>query len=276
MPDIPTTGQIALLAVSMGWFLVGGLISVYRLRADAPHLSRAARLCFHGGVASAVAVLVWHSIDRRHWLPLEDNFDTFIWMALLLALLLMYVNRSRPIGGLDWFVMPIVILLEVCAAVFGRSAPQTYSPSAWNLVHRLTGFGGAVAFGVAAGTGAMYLLANRRLRAKLAPIGPRLGNLERLEHLTRVSVTLGFALLTIGLLTGLMRTLHGVSEHYRVTLAQPKVVLTFVAWLVYAVVLHSPMLPGLRGRRTAILSIVGFALMVGLLVAVMYMPGERH
>ena len=51
-----------------------------------------------------------------------------------------------------------------------------------------------------------------------------------------------------------------------------KVVLTAIVWLVYAVVLHSPMNPSFRGRKTAVLSVLGFVLMVGTLVAVQFMP----
>jgi hypothetical protein len=53
--------------------------------------------------------------------------------------------------------------------------------------------------------GAMYLIVSRRLRAKTAVAGPNLGSLERLEPLTFVAVTLGFALFTVGLVTGLAR-----------------------------------------------------------------------
>jgi ABC-type uncharacterized transport system permease subunit len=47
-----------------------------------------------------------------------------------------------------------------------------------------------------------------------------------------------------------------------------KVGLSAAIWVVYAIVLHSPWNPSFRGRRAAMLSIVGFGLMVGLLVVV--------
>jgi ABC-type transport system involved in cytochrome c biogenesis permease subunit len=56
---------------------------------------------------------------------------------------------------------------------------------------------------------------------------------------------------------------------------QPKVLLTFVAWVVYALVLHSPINPSFRGRKTALLSVVGFVLMIGVIVAVQLMPGSK-
>jgi ABC-type uncharacterized transport system permease subunit len=257
----PTAGQLALLVLSIALFAVGSGLSMSRMWREKNSLRVAAKACWYWGVLVGLGVLVWHSIDRRRWLPLEDNFDTLVWLGLLLALFVLYVQRTRPLGGLDWFVMPIVILLLVCAGVFGRTKPHEYTVSTWSWAHRLSAYGGALAFAVAGAVGAMYLIVSKRLRAKTAVAGPNLGSLERLEHLTFVSVTLGFALFTIGLVTGLVELRHRETQ-------PAKLLLAFSAWLVYAVVLHSPINPSFRGRKTAILSVIGFLLMVGTIVAV--------
>ena len=72
----------------------------------------------------------------------------------------------------------------------------------------------------------------------------------------------------IGAVTGMTRWFEGGGNP-----STYKVVLTAFVWLVYAVVLHSPMNPSFRGRKTAVLSVLGFVLMVGTLVAVQFMPG---
>jgi len=167
MPHVPTTGQIALLIVSIALFAIGSAISVSRIWFERPWSRLAAKACDWAAFFVAVAVLVWHSIDRGSWLPIENNFDALIWLGLLLALFVFYVQRTRPIGGLDWFIMPIVILLLIGAAVFGRTKPHEYAVEGlWAWVHRVTAYGGAVAFFVAGAMGAMYLLVNRRLRRK--------------------------------------------------------------------------------------------------------------
>src|SRR5258708_15115654 len=111
---------------------------------------------------------------------------------------------------MDWFVMPVVSLLLVAAAVFGPHKWHPYDLRAiWLRVHLVTTFGGEAAVAVAGAVGAMYLIANARLRRKELTGGTTFGSLERLEHFTRISVTLGFALLTIGLITGLVEALQG-------------------------------------------------------------------
>jgi ABC-type uncharacterized transport system permease subunit len=262
----PTVGQLVLLAVSIALFVAAFGSSLARIRRDRESLRVAAKAFAYGGVLLGVGVLVWHSADRRSWVPLEDNFDALIWLGLLLALFVLYVQRTRPLAGLDWFVMPIVILLLVGAAVFGRATPHEYVGSTWTWVHLVTAFGGALAFAVAGAVGAMYLIVSRRLHARTrAPAGPTLGSLERLEHLTFASVTLGFALFTVGLVIGLVQ-MAADDKHTPAA----KLLLAASVWVVYAIVLHSPINPSFRGRKTAILSVVGFVLMVGTIVAVQF------
>jgi ABC-type uncharacterized transport system permease subunit len=269
----PTAGQTALLIVAITLFAAGVALSLLRLwkpdERRGQQLRVAAKACTYLGVATALGVLVWHSVNRHNWVPLADNFDSLIWLGLLLALFVLYTQRTRPLRGLDWFVMPIVILLLVGAAVFGRTKPHEYDArSLWLWTHRVTAYGGAVGFAVAGAVGAMYLIVNRRLRDKTAGPGPSLGSLERLEHLTLASVTLGFALLTIGTITGVVRMFEedkGTPPAKNVAIG-----LAVAVWVVYGVVLHSPINPSFRGRRAAVLSVVGFVLMVGTILAVQF------
>ncbi len=104
-----------------------------------------------------------------------------------------------------------------------------------------------------------------------------MGSLERLENLTDWAVSFGFALLTVGIVTGLIIMLEQGSKtqlgpHW---MTSPKVILAFTVWVVYAVALHTPITPAVRGRKSAMLSIVGFVLMVATMMAVLYMPGGR-
>ncbi|MDB5322918.1 MAG: resC ccsA 3 [Phycisphaerales bacterium] len=278
---MPTTGQILLLILAILLFSTGGLLSLARTWWDRETLRIAAKACLWCGVAVSLGVLLWHMLSRPggSWIPLEDNFEAFVWLAVLLTGFVLYVQRTRPLGGLDWFVMPIVILLLIAAGVLGKAKPQEYVGTTWYWIHLSTVLTGALAFAIAGATGAMYLQANRRLRSKSLPQGPKLGSLERLERITFTSVTLGFALLTIGLITGLVvLKARGQSRLGDNWFASPKVLLAFAAWVVYAIVLHAPINPSFRGRKVALLSIFGFVLMIGTLVAVNFVPagGGAH
>ena len=263
---MPTTGQLALLIATIALFAAGGAFSLVRLWWESRTPRVISRILLGLGILASIALLTWHSAYRGQWIPVGDNFDALIWLATLLAMFVLYLQRHRHLGALDWFVMPLVVLLLVLAAVFGRTKYHDYVGGTWVWVHRMTAYGGAVAFAVAAGAGAMYVFASRRLREKRT-VGPQFGSLERLEHLTMTSVTLGFALLTIGMITGGIE-LIGDEKHT----SRTKIVLATIVWLVYAVVLHAPINPSFRGRKVAVLSVVGFLLMLGTIVTVLLLP----
>jgi ABC-type uncharacterized transport system permease subunit len=265
---MPTNGQIALLIVAIVLFAIAEGMSLARLWRNTNGVRVASKACSYWGLLAALAVLVWHGMTRRQWMPIGDNFDALIWLGVLLAFFVIYVKRTKSLAALDWFILPLVALLLGGAAVFGRLEYQQYVNRTWMNIHLVSCFAGAAGFAVAAASGAMYVLASARLRRKQAA-GNYLASLERLEHLTMTAVTLGFALLTIGIITGLVGLIgQGMPT-------QPaKVILAGSVWVVYAVVLHAPINPVFRGRRVAVLSVVGFVLMVGALVAAQFGPGR--
>jgi ABC-type uncharacterized transport system permease subunit len=268
----PTAGQVALLLAAIALFAAGVVLSLSRLwggEGRGERLRVASKASTYLGLAAGLGVLVWHAVNRGNWVPLTDNFDTLVWLGLLLALFVLYTQRTRPLRGLDWFVMPIAVLLLILAAVFGRTKPLEYDVrSVWLWTHRVTAYGGAVAFAVAGAVGAMYLIVNRRLRDKAAGPGPNMGSLERLEHLTLAAVTLGFAMLTVGAVTGIVRMF--ADETHTPPAKNVAIGLAVAVWLVYGIVLHSPINPSFRGRRAAVLSVVGFVLMVGTVFAIQF------
>jgi ABC-type uncharacterized transport system permease subunit len=277
LPEVPAA-QLVLLAVAILCFAGHEIASIAAGRGATPAKRVLSRGAFWSGVSASIALLIWHSVASHRWLPLGDNFTALIWLGLLLALFLAYIYSRRPLGAMEWVLTPIVILLLIGAGVFGRVHPHEYVTSTWSAIHLISSFGGAVAFAVAGGSGFMYLLANRRLRSKHVAPGPHLGSLERLEHLTLISVTLGFALLTVGMITGVVKVLatSGETSLGHPWWLSPKVLLAFTVWVIYGIVLHSPINPSFRGRKAAMLSVVGFVLMIGTLVAVMFVPGGKH
>lgn len=277
---MPHAGQTSLLAFCTAVFAAGGLCATVRLWTGNERLRPWIRAAEWLGLVSLGAVLAWHILQRGlsgGWEPVGDNYEALLWLAFLLAGFVAYVQLRRPIAGLEPIMMPVVVGLLIAAAGLEAWLPREYDlRGVWVAVHRVTSYAGAACFAVAAVAGVLYLRLSSRLRHKRAP-GPGrgvFGNLERLEGWTFTAVTLGFALLTISLVTGLSRLEQASGAAWRWS---PKIALAVAVWIIYALVLHAPILPNLgrfRGRKTAWLSIAGFILMLGTLVAVQWMLGS--
>ena len=278
-----STAQIILLIMAVAAYIAGGATSLLAVsgRKAAPHLRW---MFMAGGITFSLALLIWHSASiisaSGAWQPLQDSLSALLTLSILLAAFVAYIQLKRPIASLEWLVMPVVIVLLLMAGHFGKTQPTAYLPTAYSLVHRLFTFLGTLAFVVAGAAGALYLMSDRMLRSRrsggvhLPPSPGKFGSLERLEHLAHSAVTWGFAMFMLGILSGISWAVH---EHGQTKLGQawyfsPKVVLTMAVWVVFAVVLNTPIAPRLRGRKSAILSIVGLLLTIATLFAALLMP----
>ena len=281
--------QIILLVLIVVAYVIGGAMTLARARAGlrqlkehkAPatdaiasrHVSAApaSLTLLTLGLMLSVILLVWHTLSTNPQQPMQDSFSAMLGLAILLAGFVTYIQWTRPIAALEWFAMPVVIVLLLMAGHFGEATPQTYVPNAYSLVHRVTTLLGAVGFAIAAVCGAMYLHSARSLRRKRLEVVTTFSSLERLENLTNRAVTLGFAFFTVGCLAGLAWAFQP-DDNTRMGQHWVSVLLAGAVWFVYAIILHTPIAPRLRGRRNARLSVVGFILMLAAIFAVLMMP----
>ncbi|MEO1237290.1 MAG: cytochrome c biogenesis protein CcsA [Planctomycetota bacterium] len=222
-----------------------------------------------GGVAAGSLALLMFRWSRvgGGWNPLVAHVDGLLLIASLLAGVGLYVQSRPRLGGLAAFSLPLLTLIlawAVCASAW------TYRPFAmdtlhpvWRAVHLSGVYLGTLGCSVAAAAGVMYLVVARRLKAKRNPRGlMRLASLEALERVIVQTATLGFALLTVGLVSGVVILAEEGGGVIPGGWASPKVVLAFVAWLTYALVMNVRVAAVFRGRRAAWLAIGGWVLLL--------------
>jgi len=138
---------------------------------------------------------------------LHAHVDGLLLIASLLAGVIVYL-RSRPrLAGVGTFALPLLTLLllwAVCASAW------TYRPfklatlhPVWRGVHLGCVYLGTLSAALAAGAGAAYLVFARRMKRHADPRGAgRVASLEAVEAVIVRSATLGFALLSAGLVSG--------------------------------------------------------------------------
>lgn len=128
------------------------------------------------------------------------------------------------------------------------------------LVHTLCSLLSYAAFLVAFLSGVLFLVQERQLKRKtLGVLFHRLPSLGRLDRINFLAIGIGFVLLTIGLALGL------VGEHVllgRWWSGDPKEYLTVGLWALYLGLWLIRLRATLRGRRVALLSVLGFSLVL--------------
>ena len=185
----------------------------------------------------------------------------FAWCIVVLFFLLEYKHK---VGLLGSFILPVVFLLMLSATMLPREITpmNPVLHSNWFAVHTILAFTAEAAFALAFGVGLMYLVQEHYVKKKrLGGLFQRLPDLQSLDEINYRLITIGFPLLTLAMITGALWANSVWGGYWR---WDPREVWGLVTWLIYATVLHARLVAGWRGRRAAILSIVGF---VSILIA---------
>ena len=92
--------------------------------------------------------------------------------------------------------------------------------------------------------------------------------LEELDNLIYRVIWMSFPVLTLGILLGAAWANDAWGRYWG---WDPKETWSFVTWLIYLIYLHIRLVVGWRGRKTAYLSLVGFAVVLFTYVGVNYL-----
>ena len=188
--------------------------------------------------------------------PLSSLFEVMVFFAWGLILAFLFVEYVYRIPVLGSFVLPLAVLALIVAASVKRDL-QVLEPVLSNIwLHVAMIVSGTVAFALAFVAGIMYLVQERLLKSKrFIPMYYKLPPLDFLDDLNRKSIFLGFPLLTLGIMAGLVWA-NLVSGSYWTW--EPKQISTALTWLFYLIVLLGRVMIGWRAKRAAYLTIIGF------------------
>ncbi|MBZ0200467.1 MAG: cytochrome c biogenesis protein, partial [Ignavibacteriaceae bacterium] len=108
--------------------------------------------------------------------------------------------------------------------------------------------------------GVLYLILYQDIKLnKFGLIFNRLPSLEVLERLSFVSAIIGFAMLSIAIVVGVIWLPKAFPDF---SYADPKLIGTAIVWLLYGIGIMSKTLGKLRGKRVITLSIIGFIIAI--------------
>lgn len=291
--DPPVTLALALLTLVSA---AAAVLALRRLRGTVARSEDHERSASDGGEAAgpvpwvrglsmgvaigAAGVLAYRWLQGVAAWRLVAHVDGLLLIGGLLALAAWYVQTRPRLRGLAGFVLAGVsfaLAWAVCAAAW------TYHPfnlerldPVWEALHLGGVYLGTLSAVLATAAGAMYLFVHRRLKAhKPPPAAGRIASLETLETVIVRCSALGFILLTLGLVAGVVVITHIADEHPRLGgpwWLSPKIVLSAGAWALYAVLMNARRASAFRGAYAAWLSIAAMVLLLSVYAVVTVVP----
>ena len=249
-----------------------------------PAAGRAATALLVAGTLIHTFVIGMQTMEAGHvpFAGATQAISTFVW---LLALAYLYTEVTTDERGLGIFILPIIVILQVLPTVQAPGveprSPVLESPLFW--IHVSAMLGAYASFGLAAVIGITYVLQFKEIKAKhLHFFFTRLPSLQVLDVMNSRAVLIGWLLMTVGLAAGAVWIVEAqqlAPEDPRVqamSLADPKIFVALITWSVYTFGMIARRAIGWRGKRSAYLSAVGFAIILLNFVPVSYFLTDSH
>lgn len=202
----------------------------------------------------------WAYPENRFFLPVTSFYGALSYMSLALAAAFFVVEGQNRLGILGAFVLPLSSgALGLAVAFANPAAAPLAQPlrSYWLNIHPLLLMTAYAAFANACGVAVALLVQEAQIKSrKPTELCYRLPSLDELDALNARIVAWAYPVLLAGLVMGFV---WAYIDWGRVWPGDPKMVLALVTAAVYGAFLWLRYGAGRRGRRTAYVSLLGFA-----------------
>ena len=278
VPGVHLGSFMYILGSILRWLVLAGYLAsafvlIARLRRTNAPSPRTATLVLAGTVMLHALLLAEEALESQRLVFLQSALSAATLYALMLAAATLFLETRLRNPSLGAFTVPLAALLYV-ASLLDRPTHAGVDPifdSYWFEIHVSSAFLGYAAFALASAAGIMYLILAGSIRSRrIGALFERLPSLETLDRVGSVAALAGLLLFTVGLISGAIwsatATGHAVS-------GEPKELLALLTWILFALLILLRWRAGWRGRRPALLAIIGF---VASLVTILGGGSGRH
>jgi ABC-type transport system involved in cytochrome c biogenesis permease subunit len=210
-------------------------------------------------------ITLWHASGQ---LPIATPIEAVNVLILFSSIAFMPFVMKKGTSILAAFFLPVAACMLAFIASPLQSTPGVLTASYhyWYPLHTLSVIMGEAFLVMAAIVSVVYLIHERNIRTgSIHSSVSALPPLTMLDSILYVSLSFGFAAITIGMILG---GLWASAVGLRFSHIAPKVLAGGLTWLVFALSLHQRLAIGWKGRRTAIITLIGFVLMVLLFLVI--------
>ena len=242
-----------------------------------PGVGRAATSLLMAAALAHTFVVTMLTMESGH-VPIANwsrAVSAFVW---LLALSYLYVEVTTNERAMGVFILPIAAGLQLIPTLnpgIENDDPVFNSP--WFWVHVASLLFAYANFALAGVLGLIYVLQFKEIKKKqLGYFYTRLPSLQIIDAMNSRAVAIGWICLTIGVVVGAIWTgearaiFAGDPTLEAISLGDPKVFISLVTWALYAFAVLARRMLGWNGRRAALLSASGFAIVLLNFIALRY------
>jgi len=205
--------------------------------------------------------LLTRTIEFNHP-PITNVFEIFTVLAFAVTFSYFILELITDIRGTGPFIIIISIVFQIISSILIKDNPNVKDVLRSNLlgIHVFSALLGYSGITISAVYGFLYLTLYKDIKLnKFGLIFNRLPNLEVLETLSFYSAILGFVLLTFAITIGII-WLPSAFPNFR--LLDPKLVGTFLVWIIYGIGIISKAFGKWRGKKVVTLCIIGFVIAI--------------
>ena len=253
--------DIALLKITAVVYLLAAGSFIFYLFSLKDFIARLSLLILLCGFIVHTAALGAHFLQAGYpgVTAFREALSFYSWLMVAVYLLIQLKYRLTVLGS---FIAPLAFLMSLAAFAFG-TATEEFPPGLktyWLPLHVTLAFLGNAVFGLAFGVSLMYLLQESQLKQKkITSLMKRFPSLEALDRINYMLLVWGFPFMTLGIVTGSMWAGIYWGDYWS---WEPRQISSGIAWLFYGALLHGRITAGLRGRKAAVLTIVGFVVVL--------------
>jgi cytochrome c-type biogenesis protein CcsB len=259
--------------ISSLFYLLGTIAYLSHIIFLKDFLSRVAATIVSIGFAShSLAILIRYL--EAGYTPVTNIHESLSFYAWMIIGVFLIANLKYKIKVLGAFLTSIALIFML----FALALPKEILPLApvlrsfWHPFHVFFAILGNAIFTLSFCCGVIYLIQEHRLKSKkMGAIARRLPSLKVLDDLNYQALTFGFPSLTLGIITGAVWAEYAWGRYWG---WDPKETWSLITWFLYAAMLHQRLTVGWRGRKAAIMAIVGFlAVLFTFLGVAFLLPG---
>jgi cytochrome c-type biogenesis protein CcsB len=216
----------------------------------------AGRILVAGFTAHLLSTI--HLAVSMKYLPLTNMQESLSFFSLAIVGAFIFFDRKYKVTSLGSFIIPVALMMLIASSSLHAEARQLppILQSNWFWFHALLAFASYACFTIAAGVAVMYLIQRYFLKTKhFGALFQKLPSLETMDDISYRCLTIGWPLLTVAIISGSIWSEKAMGNYW---IWDRKQTWSLVIWFIYAALLHGRITIGWRGKRAAILSIIGF------------------